>query len=83
MATSGGTDEDITARINKARHVFAILKPVWTSSQITTRTKIRLFNSNVKSVLLYGSECWKLRKDLTNKLKVFINRCLWTILKIR
>ena len=79
VATSGGTDEDITSRINKARHVFAILKPVWTSSQMTIRTKLRIFNSNVKSVLLYGSECWKLRKDLTRKLRVFVNRCLRTI----
>lgn len=83
ITTSGGTDEDITSRINKARHVFAILKPVWTSSYMTTRTKLRIFNSNVKSVLLYGSECWKLRKDLTKKLRVFVNRCLRSIFKIR
>ncbi|XP_061184963.1 uncharacterized protein LOC133192979 [Saccostrea echinata] len=81
--TSGGTDEDITSRINKARHVFAILKSVWTSSYMTIRTKLRIFNSNVKSVLLYGSECWKLRKDLARKLRIFVNRCLRTIFKIR
>lgn len=51
---------------------------------MTTRTKLRIFNSNVKSVLqLYGSECWKLRKDLTKKLRVFVNRCLRSIFKIR
>ncbi|XP_062597058.1 uncharacterized protein LOC134258511 [Saccostrea cucullata] len=83
VTTSGGTDEDITSRINKARHVFAILKPVWTSSYMTTRTKLRIYNSNVKSILLYGSECWKLRKDLARKLRVFVNRCLRTIFKIR
>ena len=83
MTTTGGTDEDITSRINKARHVFAMLKPVWNSSQITIRTKLRIFNSNIKSVLLYGAECWKLRKDLERKIRVFINRCLRTIHKIR
>nr|XP_034311369.1 uncharacterized protein LOC117684225 [Crassostrea gigas] len=83
ITTSGGTDVYITSRINKARHVFAILKPVWTSSFITTRTKLRIFNSNVKSVLLYGSEGWKLRKDLTKKLRVFVNRCVPSIFKIR
>ena len=59
MAISGGTDEYIAAIINKACHVhvFAILKPVWTSSKITPRTKIWLFNSNVESMLLFGSEC--------------------------
>ena len=41
------------------------------------------FTCMVKSVLFYGSEYWKLRKDLTRKLRVFVNRCLQTIFKIR
>ena len=47
------------------------------------RTKIRLFQSNVKSVLLYGSETWSLTKTLTSKLLVFINTCLRRIMKIK
>lgn len=50
---------------------------------MTTITKLRIFNSNVNSVLLNGSELWKLRKDLTKKLRVFVNRCLRSIFKIR
>ena len=52
----GGTEEDIKARIQKARGAFVTLKNIWKTSQIKTKTKIRIFNSNVKSVLLYGSE---------------------------
>lgn len=81
--TTGGTDEDITARINKARYTFSLLKPVWNSSQLSNNTKIKIFNNNVKCVLLYGSECWKIIKDLAHKLRVFINRCLRTIYKTR
>nr|KAG5706650.1 hypothetical protein BaRGS_005720 [Batillaria attramentaria] len=52
----GGTDRDVTARIGKARAAMVILKNIWASKVISTRTKLRIFNSNVKSVLLYGCE---------------------------
>ena len=56
VSTTGGTDEDIIARKKKAQQAFSIFKPVWRSRALKTCTKIRIFNSNVKSVLLYGSE---------------------------
>ena len=46
-------------------------------------TKMRIFNTNVKAVLLYGSETWRVTKTNTNKLQTFSNRCLRRILKIR
>jgi len=35
----------------------AKLQNIWKSKQYTMKTKIKLHNSNVKSILLYGSEC--------------------------
>ena len=55
---NGGTGADVKSRINKARQSFAVLKPIWKSRKITFRTEIRPFNTNVKSLLLYDSECW-------------------------
>ena len=78
----GGTEEDIKIRIQKARGAFVTLKNIWKSGQIKEMTKIRIFNSNVKSVLLYGSETWRTTKASNTKLQVFINRCLRTILKL-
>ena len=83
VTTHGGSDEDIQARINKARNTFVSLKPVWNSSVISRKNKIRIFNTNVKSVLLYGSETWRVTETLTKKIQTFINRCLRQILKIR
>ena len=80
---TGGTDEDVKARINKTRQAFAILTPVWRSKNLSFRTKLRLFNSNVKSVLLYGAETWRRTKKLDHKLQVFINTRLRQILRIR
>ena len=69
-------------RINKARHAFRTLRPVWLSSQLSINTKIRIFNTNVKPVLLYGCETWKTTQSLNNKLQVFINSRLRYILKV-
>ena len=46
------------------------------------RAKLRVFESNVKAVLLYGSETWKLTKGVKQKLQVFINKRLRNILRI-
>ena len=47
------------------------------------QNKIRIFGTNVKSVLLYGSETWRVTKTNTNKLQTFINKCLRNVLQIR
>ncbi|XP_062702683.1 uncharacterized protein LOC134285601 [Aedes albopictus] len=80
-AADGGTKIDIGARIEKTRAAFASLRNVWKNNQISQRTKIRIFNSNVKSVLLYASETWCVSVENTQRLQVFINRCLRYIIR--
>jgi hypothetical protein len=82
VTPNGGTEEDVNARINKAKASFAQLNKIWSSTQIRNKTKLKIFNTNVKSVLSYGSETWFLNKKLVNKLQVFVNKCLKRILKI-
>ena len=60
-----------------------MLKPVWRSATLRTSTKLRLFNSNVKSIHLYGSETWRETASTIKALQVFLNRCLRTILGVR
>ena len=52
----GGTEADVRTGIGKARTAFANLSNVWKASKISISTKIRLFNSNVKSVRLRDLE---------------------------
>ncbi|KAI0216635.1 hypothetical protein LSAT2_031374 [Lamellibrachia satsuma] len=73
ISTNGGADKDVELCINKARHAFRTLHPVWLSSQLSINTKIRIFNTNIKPDLLYGCEMWKTTQSLNNKLQVFIN----------
>ena len=72
----GGTKADVKARIGKARAVFLQLKNVWSSKDLTLQTKIKIFNSNVKPVLLYGSETWRTTVSTTKKVQTFINSCV-------
>ncbi|VDO95440.1 unnamed protein product [Schistosoma margrebowiei] len=52
----GGSDADMKARISKARAAYLQLRNVWNSKQLSTNTKVRIFNTNVKTVLLYGAK---------------------------
>jgi hypothetical protein len=36
----------------------------------------RIFNTNVKSILLYACETWKTTNQITRRLQTFINKCL-------
>ena len=82
ISQDGGAVSDVKSRIHKANAVFIQLYPLWKSREITTKTKLRIFRSNVKSVLLYGCETWKVTAEITRSLQVFLNRCLRKILRI-
>ena len=80
---NGGTDKDVAVRIGNARAAFNMLKKVWASKEIRRRTKLRIFNSNVKSVLLYGCETWRTTKATLHRIQTFVNSCLRRIFGIR
>ena len=83
LSKTGGSDEDVKIRIGKARGVFNSLFKIWNCPVIWLKTKLKLFNSNVKHVLLYGSETWMHIKNIEHKFQVIINNCLRRILNIR
>ena len=53
IAKVGGADKNIKARISKARSAFLTLKPFWRSKVISQSIKLRIFNSNVKAIILW------------------------------
>ena len=54
----------------------------WTLTSLSMHTKLRIFKSNVLSVLLYGPECWKTTATIERKLEVFQNKFLRRIMKV-
>jgi hypothetical protein len=79
---TGGMEADTTARIRKAHIAFSALNKIRHSTAYSTQTKMSIYNTNVKAVLLYGCETCKNSKSITAKLQVFINKCLRKILRI-
>ena len=65
-----------SSRQGKSRAAFVMLKNIWASGGISIRTKPRIFNSNVKSVLLYGCEIWRTTQTMQQKIQTFFNTCL-------
>ena len=82
VSTDGDSGKDVQARLAKANQAFGSLNAVWKSKQLRVKTKIRIFKSNVLSVLLYGSECWKMTKETCKKLDTFQTKCLRRIRRI-
>ena len=71
VSKTGDTDEDLKARTQK----FLMMKNVRKSRNFRLQTKLRLFNSNVRSVQLYGLETWRTNKRSITKVQTFINKC--------
>jgi len=69
---TGGTEQDVEAIQKKARSTFKAMDKLWKSKEIGRATKIKIFNSNVKAVLLYASESWTVTQKTIDRLQVFV-----------
>ena len=76
VRNDGGAGNDIMNRLSKARNIFRSLNNVWTSSQYSKQTKLKLYQSCVLSTLLYGSECWRMTENDLTKLSVYHTKSL-------
>ena len=59
------------------------MEKVRNENGMSLRTKLKLFNSIVLSVLLYGSESWKGLREIEERVRRFESVCLRKIMKIR
>ena len=80
VRVDGGAGTDINLRLSKARAAFNNLQNVWKSGQYTNRIKLKLYNSCVIPILLYGSECWRMTEADQQKLSTFHTKNLRRIL---
>ena len=81
---AGESSEEIQSRISSAWSVFLQLrKYLWKRSELSLRTKLRVYEAMVLSVLLYGCEKWSLKAAEALSLNIFNHKCLRYILGIR
>ena len=83
MAQNGDAETDTRCRVGKAAAIFRRLNKIWSSSTISLKIKLCLFNSIVIPTAIYAGETWKTSTRINRKLDVFQQRCLRRILKIR
>jgi hypothetical protein len=65
VTADGAALKGVQAQISKANVTFVQLYPFWKNGNRLTMTKIRMFNSYVKKVLLNGCETWKVTTQIT------------------
>ena len=80
ISVENSVQKDISDRINKARNRYCILCNLWKSNVYSLKTKGRLFNGNVISVLLYGCQRWRVNKNDIHMLDGFQTKCICNIL---
>ena len=68
VSESRATVEDVASRIKKANGVLVQLYPLWRNLNISKEVQIRIFDKDVKSVLLYACETGKTTKQITRRL---------------
>ena len=59
----GRNTKNIRHRIIQARKIISALNGVWWSKNTTRNRKKMIYNSMVRSVLIYGAETWSLYED--------------------
>jgi hypothetical protein len=64
MTITCATKDEIKARIQKANAAFIQLYPVWRAREISIETKLNIFRSNVKSVLVFACAALKSTKKI-------------------
>src|SRR6218665_3562197 len=63
ITEDGRCTKDIKRSFGLASAMFGTMNKVWRSNNITTATKVKLYGTLVIPVMMYGSECWCLRKE--------------------
>jgi len=69
----------VEVRIGLAWKALNKLEMIW-KSKLSRKLKIQFFGSMVKSVLLYGAECWTITSDMKTRLDGNYTRMLRPVL---
>ena len=82
ITQDGNCNRKVLLRTVYSGGEFSQLKNIWRCRYFSQKMKLRLFRSNVLSVLLYGCSSWSLSKNNENRLLGFENNCLCRILAV-
>ena len=83
IAKDSDVRNEIGIRIGKACAVVRSMSKVWNSSNISLKTKIKLYDSIITAILLYGRESWKGLKEIEERIRRFESGCLRKIMNVQ
>jgi len=63
ITQAGKCTKDMKRRISLASVILNKLSRMWKSYNISNKVKLRLYEIFLVSMLVYGSECWCLKKE--------------------
>jgi len=80
ISDDGRSIADIRRRIGLTYAAFNKLGNVWNCRSLSTTTKKKVFEALITPILLYGSECWTMRKE--DEMRINVAEMNW-LRKIR
>ena len=83
ISKDGDVRKEVSIRIGEAGAASKNKEKVWIEDGMSLLTKLKLFNSVVPSVLLYGCESWKELREFEERVRRFESGCLRKIMKRR
>ncbi|XP_065320774.1 uncharacterized protein LOC135928280 [Gordionus sp. m RMFG-2023] len=72
----GSYKDELRFRIQNSRAAFYKYFKLWRTREISVFTRLRIFNSSIIPILLYGGDTWEITKTETKRLQTFVNKCL-------
>ena len=70
LSNEGSIEEEVCSRVSKASSIVGRLNNLWRMPHISRRTKMRIYNASVGSVLLYAAETWPLKSTILSMIDV-------------
>ena len=82
LAQDGSLNLEFDERLRKANQAMGMLKTMWGGNNFSIHTKIKIYKTMVRSILLYGHESWYSTTKTDRRFLVFENKALRRILGI-
>ena len=74
---------DITHRCNLGNQAFKSFAKVWMTSKIPLETKLKVYEAQVVSVIMYNANCWAAPKTILESLDICHRKHLRKLLNIK
>ena len=75
ISHDGRCEADIKRRIGLTYAVFSKLSNIWNCRKLALAIKMKVFKAMVIPILMYGSECWTMRKQ--DEKRILVTEMSW------